>query len=227
MSDGLYFIPIIERALEEPDVAAALEKAFCEIEIKGAQERYVEGCRNFELFMDIACSHHEVVVSSCVRRLIVEMGMGTFGGNEQERRLLLDIVKSRPDWEEEYEAFCRQYAPEIPVQSQRAAIQVSHNGRVIGELVLDNVPGCKWMGGIVPGHYVLKLLNTGWTIWRGELTAPELILGEAFRDRDLRLAAGEGEEQPTGEKDLLNNGEILLRTYAGIESGSIEIELVR
>ena len=227
MTENLYFVPIIERAMGEPDAATALKKAFCEIELKGVQERYVEGYSNFELFMDIACSHHEVVVINCIRRLIAEMSLGTFGGPEQERRLLLDIVSSRPDWKEEYEAFCRQYAPENPVQSRSAAIEVSHNGRVIGELVFDNVPGCKSMGGIVPGHYVVKLLNTGWTIWRGELTAPELILGEAFSDRDLRLAAGENEEQATGEMDLLNNGEIVLRTYAGIESGSIKVELVR
>jgi hypothetical protein len=227
MDESLYFIPIIERALEEPDAAAALEKAFCEIKHKGVQEPYTEGSRNFEQFMGIAYSCREAVVSDHLRRLIAELSIGTFGGTEQESKLLLDVVNSRPDWKEEYEAFCRQHALEIPVHSHSAIIQVSHNERIMGELDFDDVPGCKSMDGIAPGDYVLKLLNTGWTIWRGELTARELILGEAFRDRDLRLAAGESEGQPTGEKDLLNNGEILLRTYAGIESGSIEIELVR
>jgi len=79
----------------------------------------------------------------------------------------------------------------------------------------------------MPGNYVLKLLNTGWTIWHGELTARELIRMEAFGDRDLRLAAGVRKGRPTDKKDLLNNREVILRTFAGIESGSIEIELAR
>ena len=227
MSESLYFIPIIERALKGPDVAVALDKAFCEIELKGVQEPYTEGWRNFEQFMDIAYSHREAVVSDHVHRLIAELATGTFDDTERERELLLDVINSRPDWKEEYEAFCHQYATEILVQDLRPIIQVSHNERIIGDLDFDKVPGCKSIDGIVPGNYVLKLLNTGWTIWRGELVARELIQAETCGDRDLRFAAGESEGRPTGEKDLLHNGEVVLRTYAGIENGSIEIELAR
>jgi hypothetical protein len=227
MSDGLYFIPIIERALEEPDVAVALEKAFCEIKHKGVQEPYTDGSRNFEQFMGIAYSCREAVVSDHLHRLIAEMDLWPFGGTEQERKLLLDVINSRLDWKEEYESFCRQYATEVVVQDLNPIIQVSSNEWIVGELRFDKVPGRGSIDGIVPGTYVLKLLNTGWTIWRGELTARELIRAEAFGDRDLRFAAGESEAQPTGEKDLFNDGELVLRTYAGIEKGSIEIELTR
>jgi hypothetical protein len=227
MNEGLYFIPIIERALKEADSTAALEKAFREIRLKGVEEPYAKGLKNFEQFMGIAYSHREAVVSDHVHRLIAELATGTFDAAERERKLLLDVINSRPDWQAEYEAFCREHAAEDFLQDPNPVIQVSSNGRVVGELLFDEVPGSKSIGGIMSGNYVLKLLNTGWTIWHGELTARELIRTEDFADTDLPLAAGEGEGRPTCEKDLLHNGEVVLRTYAGIESGRIEIELAR
>jgi len=112
MNEGLYFIPIIERALKEPDATAALEKAFGETKRKGAQERYAEGFKNFALFMEIAYSHHKAAVSDHVRRLIAELATGTFDAAERERKLLLDAVNSRPDWKAEYETFCHEHAAE-------------------------------------------------------------------------------------------------------------------
>ena len=83
-------------------------------------------------------------------------------------------------------------------------------------------PGCQRIDDILPGGYKLELINTGWIIWEGKLTAKELFQPE---DKNLLLAAGAG--QATKEIDLLNNGDLMLRTYPGNESGSIEIELTR
>ena len=47
MSENLYFITIIARALQEPDIEEALRKAFGKIKQMGAEERYAEGFKNF------------------------------------------------------------------------------------------------------------------------------------------------------------------------------------
>ncbi|GAG44432.1 unnamed protein product, partial [marine sediment metagenome] len=57
----------------------------------------------------------------------------------------------------------------------------------------------------------------------GHLAAEKLILSEAPKNKNVSLAAGAA--IPTGKIKLLNNEELILRTYAGTESGRIEIEL--
>jgi hypothetical protein len=227
MSEDLYFIALIEEALNEPDVVAALERAFGDIECKGVQEPYINGHRNFEQFMDIAYSHREAALDDYVHTLIAELATGAFVTRESDGELLWRVINSRHDWREAYDTFCREHGTPDLLRDATVVIQISRNGQIVGELCFDRVPGCKSMGGVVPGDYIVKLLDTGWTIWRGELTARELLQAEAFGEAELRFVAGKGERRPTGQKDLLNNGEIVLRTYAGIESGSIEIELMR
>ncbi len=201
MSDNLlYFISIIARALQSPDVERALRDAFHEIKKKGKEERYTEGFRNFELFMDTVCSRHEAVTNDYIRELIAELATGTFEGTEQEKKVLTNII-------------CTQVFPEIAVLSEKGPARY---------VSFPKGPGCQHLDNILPGKYKLELTNSGWTIWKGKLTAEELILPEG---ENLSLAAGVG--APTKKIDLLNNGEVILRTYAGIESGCVEIELTR
>ena len=51
MKRDLYFIPILCRAFDEPDRAAALRRAFAEIERLGRFENYRVGLRQFHRFM--------------------------------------------------------------------------------------------------------------------------------------------------------------------------------
>ena len=139
MSEDLYFITIIERALKEPDVAAALEKAFKDIQNKGEQERYAEGYRNFERFMDIAHAYHEAVMDDHVRKLIVELATGTFVTKEPEKQLLWKLINLCPEWRQEYEAVCHEQAGEQLHQDPYPIIQVSSNERIVGELHFDKV----------------------------------------------------------------------------------------
>ena len=81
------------------------------------------------------------------------------------------------------------------------------------------------IGDIVPGHYRLKLSNTGWLLWTRTLNKTELLWSEAYPGRPLALAADTGvpSQEPTREVILLD-GEIILRTYPGLELGWLEIE---
>ena len=226
MNDHLYFIPILERALEQADVDWALDAAFDEITRTGACEPYGEGYGNFKWFMEVVYSHLKAVAGHDVPRRIAEAAAGTPDPGDQEDATRPQIVNGPREENDAFESFGNERTSGR-FALDRPSIQVLSRKSIIGQLHFDRVPSRGSIDGIVPGHYVLKLLNTGWTIWHGELTGRELILTEAYGEVDLCLAAGAEGGPPTSEIDLLNDGEITLRTYAGIEAGTIEIELVR
>ncbi len=221
MSENLYFIAILARALQEPDVESALKKAFGKIKQMGTQKRYTRGFRNFQLFMEAAYSRHELTVTDHIQELIARLATGTFEGLEQEITPLLEIIRSHREWQAQYEEICRGEASQ-DLRRGFVVIGLFNDKGLVGERTFEKVPGCESFDDVLPGNYIIKLANTGWVIWKGELTIGELVYTKA-----LPLAAEtEGIQiEHTSEKDLLNNGEVLLRTYAGTESGSIEIEL--
>jgi hypothetical protein len=227
MYEGLYYIPLIARALQEPDVKTSLRDAFSTIERLGRQERYSEGFQNFELFMDAAYCQYEIAAADYVLAVAAQLATGGFEDGPQ-MKLLLDIIRSEPEWLAEYEAICRSQVQEDLSQSLPVIRIIGEKGP-IAEQSFSQVPGRLSFDGILPGNYVLELVNTGWIIWEGALTAKELIWSQAYPDRNLPLAAETTSAQipATSEKDLLGSKDVVLRTYAGIESGRVEIELTR
>jgi hypothetical protein len=232
MSRKLYFIHPIVKALQERHVRRALVRALREIKKTDIQDEYSEGVMNFKLFMSVVYSHHEAVVTGHIRQLIVELATGTFEGTEEEKNVLSDILCLRSEWMVEYLTICRQEAREDLIGEAFPVIAVLHENGPAKEVVFTEVPGCKSLCNVLPGNYRIKLVNTGWRIWDGELTAKELIWSEAHKGENLRAAADDAKhakakEKPTREIDLLQNGDMMLRTYAGAENGRIEIELTR
>ena len=221
-NDLLYFISIIAKALRSSDVEISLMGAFREIKKKGKEERYAGGFRNFELFMQQVYNRCRITEADCIHELIVRLGTETFEGPVQEKELLLNIINSHPDWKAEYEAFCHMGVPEDQMQELPVIAVLSQKG-LVKEITFTKVSGCESIDNIVPGNYKLELTNTGWIIWEGELPAKNLISSEADKRENLELAAGAA--IPTGKIKLLGNEELMLRTYAGIENGRIEIEL--
>lgn len=222
MSGNLFFIPIIARALQEQDIEEALRKAFREIKKKGTQKRYAEGFKNFELFMDTAYSRHQITAADHVRELTAQLGTGMFEGSVQQKESLLDIINSHPEWKAEYEAIRRMEADEN-LMRKFPVIEVSSDKGTVIEKTFKKVPGRESFDGILPANYKIKLLNTGWIIWEGELTAKELIWTALPMAAETKRIP----KRPTNKIDLLNNGELILRTYAGREKGRIEIGLAR
>jgi len=220
MSENLYFITIIARALQEPDIEEALRKAFGKIKQMGAEERYAEGFTNFELFMEAAYNRNQVTTTDHARELIIQLGTGMFEGIAQEKETLLDIIASHPEWKAEYEAFCQMEADNDLTQNL-PVIEVSSDKGFVTRKTFEKVPGRESFDRILPGNYRIKLVNTGWIIWEGRLTANELIEHE---DKNLRMAA---ESEDDHDKKILLDGDMIVRTYAGPESGRIEIELTR
>jgi hypothetical protein len=222
MSDNLYFIKIIRNALQSSDVERSLRDAFHEIKKKSREERYGEGFRNFEFFMQEVYNRYRIAAADHIRELIALLGTGTFEGPLQEKESLLNIINLHPEWKAEYEAFCCMEVHKDLAQDFPVIVVLSEKG-LVKEISFTKVSGGESFDGILPGRYKIKLANTGWIIWEGHLTAEELISSEAHKGENLSLAAGAA--KPTGEIDLLGNGDLILHTYAGTKCGHIEIEL--
>ena len=64
MRDNLFFVPVIDAALDQPDRQAALREAFERIRRMGREPRYRRGYRQFLHWMQTAASaHHDLEVS--------------------------------------------------------------------------------------------------------------------------------------------------------------------
>ena len=73
---------------------------------------------------------------------------------------------------------------------------------------------------------MLKLLNTGLILWEGELVAQDLIWTATHEGQALPLAAQTAgiRQRPTREW-VLPDRQLVLRTFTGLERGTIELEL--
>ena len=226
MNEDLYFIPIIGRAFQDAETEAALKNAFDEIKHLGKQKQYREGFSNFKRFMGQVCKYYRLQESYSMHHLIAEVATETFAGSEKEKQAVLKSIISDPEFKAKYEAIYREVGKDCGGHIA-AVIQVFSEKKLIGEMAFGETVDRKSIEGIFPGNYMLKL-NTGRVIWKGNLTGKDLICTEAFGARRLDLAAKtqEIEKQPA-RKMVLLGGDVILRTFAGIESGSIEVELTK
>ena len=104
------------------------------------------------------------------------------------------------------------------------SLHLKCNGQKIADLDFPPEGGTGSVDDISPGLYTL-LLDTGCVIWENVLTESDLLWAEAFPGQPLELAAdtGETDNRPTIRETLLG-GEIVLRVFAGTETGRIQIE---
>jgi hypothetical protein len=224
MNEDLYFIPIIDMAFRQAEPETALKNAFDEIKRLGKQKQYTEGFSNFKSFMGQVCKYQQLQESDSMHQLIAEIATETFDGTEKEKQAVLKSIMSHPEFKVMHEALCRG-AGEDSDRQATVLIQFVSGKRLIGELAFAEIPGRKSIEGILPGSYTLKL-DIGRVIWEGDLTGKDLIWTEAFGAKKLDLAAEtEKIKRQPARKVVLLAGDVILRTFAGVESGSIEVEL--
>lgn len=225
MDESLYFIPLLADALESPDVEASLKRALAEINRRGIDDRYAAGFRNFVHFMDEVCLRHQNIERHLAHELIV-MFAYDFLEPAQDDTAASHWIESCSEWRAERKAFHEETGvnqTELPL----ATIQFFRGRQLLLETVMPSEGGCGHIRNVIAGHYMVRL-DIGMTVWEGELTARELLWSEAFGERDLQMAAQttDLQQQPTREMVLLD-GALSIRVFAGIESGSIEIELCK
>ena len=106
-----------------------------------------------------------------------------------------------------------------------AEFYLERDGQLIYKFRFEDSSAKTSFDDMIPGNYQL-LLNTGWVLWNGALSAADLVWHEAYPERPLEMAADTGEDHvtPTRVIELLD-GELVIRVFPGIESGRLEIEL--
>jgi len=226
MSHNLYFIPILAKALTQADVRKSLDNAFALIERLGHQELYAEGYRNFHQFMSESFKYRQLLDEQAVRAALLSHIESTAA--ETKVRDFLDQIQKDKSlrFKEEHEALCR----ELELCTERTWIPTFHvicNGRELDQVSFPTQPGRRTVDGISPGHYVLKL-DSGLVIWDGRLNARDLIWTQAFGERNLELAAETIEIRRRPVRVIqVPEAAMILRTFAALEVGSLEIELTR
>jgi hypothetical protein len=221
MANELYFIPILQKALQDPEPRQALGRAFERILVLGAQTSYRSGLENFRRFMEEVQSCRDLMKDDGVRELILEVVTDAAAFSRAQLDAAMQVIDSNPEWKSEYEQLRHQLAEEIP-----PTVQVYRGSQLIGELVFYEHSDSRSLGHITPGQYLLRL-STGMVLWEGQLTGRDLLWAEAFGPESLDLAAETAEvpEAPFREIELLD-GEVILRVCVGIEDGKIDVEWI-
>lgn len=230
MSNDLYFIPIIAKALEQKNTEQSLKHAIEKIKSLGTMPEYKQGYEQFEQFMDIVNKHVKKKASDdlseidLIMELIIDLATDTFEGSDEDKQKALSIIKSHPQWQKEYD----QLVAEIEELNQRpegVEISVSRENEPLKSVTFVKIPGSKTIDNITAGGYNISFA-IGRLIWKGELAEQDLIWTKAYPGKPLELAADTTERKAKPTKEIsVFNGKVIIRVFAGLESGRIEITM--
>ena len=217
LSDELYFMAVLTEALSNPEPQTSLPGAFEKIRRLGKRQQYREGFENFGYFMNRVFSRYETVEKQYWRSMIIEEAAKSLGDGTINNGGADSVCKD--EWET-INAHVQQSA-----RSLHPVIDLFCGAAKIDRLTFAKDITTRSVCDIAPGFYALKL-DTGRLLWEGQFTAGDLIWEDAFKGKDVRLAAdSEGLDQgPTRRIDLLD-GQMAVSIFAGIESGAIELEV--
>jgi hypothetical protein len=225
---GLYFISIIERALDSNDPASALKGAFKKITELGRNREYQQGFLQFQAFLRSCIKAYlsgapdrEQSIHQALYRLLHDLATDSFEGAKVDQAALIQFFQRNDRWRTEYERLKTELtdlqAPSPPIQ-----IEILKDGRLIESFDAAEIP--IEIKDIEPGHYTTRL-STGRILWEGLLREQHLLWLQTHGDEDLRLAAGtEDQEAEPTISELLIKGELRLEVLPGLKSGKIRID---
>ena len=104
-------------------------------------------------------------------------------------------------------------------------IFIECDGRRVAACSLKDSTTVQIIGGLKPGLCHVRF-ETGLLLWHGVVTDEDVLWAKAFPGLPLEMAAetDEAKRRPTRTIDLPESG-LVIRLYAGIETGFIEIEV--
>ena len=232
MSNDLYFIPIIAEALEQKDTERSLKQAIERIESLGTMPQYKQGYEQFEQFMDIVNEQvqkqapHDVSETDKIMELIIDLATDTFEGSDEDKQKALRIIKSHPPWQKEYDQLVAEIR-ELNQRPQGVEISVSCENEPRKSITFTKIPGSKTIENIPAGDYSISFA-TGRLIWKGQLSEQDLIWSQAYPGKPFELAADTTERKAKPTKEIsVFDGKVIIRVFAGIEGGRIEITVNR
>lgn len=225
---GLYFIPLLSKALESEDPARAMSDAFREIRLLGAQPAYKEGFRQFVAFTHstIKPSGEDLEpkiqrIREAVYQLIFSLATNTFAGDEEQKDSIIRALNNIPEWHTEFErinAEAKDFLDqEIPIE-----VEVLKEKRIIASVSISSVASS--LSPVSPGNYLFRFSN-GRALWEGEIKKEDLIWAFAYPEKDLPMAAEtESSKEKSTRSISLLNGELIIHIFAGLEMGELRFE---
>lgn len=226
--NNLYFIPMIARALKSANPKKAMHEVFDEIRQLGARPEYAEG---FLLFIEFTKAFLEPSdttsenwiqhIRDAVDRLMYDLATHTFIGSKEQEKALLAAFRKMPEWRAEYERVSKE-AEGFLSHEQPIGVEVLRMDQILGTFALSELPTTLFS--IRPGRYVVRFSN-GRVLWEGDLTKEDVIWAFAYPAMDLPMAAETESAQQTPTRSIsLLNGELLIRVFAGLETGELTID---
>jgi len=204
MPKDIYFIPLIAEALQRPNPHQAIREAFKEIVRLSKEPGYTQGFSQFQRFMAMIQNWRQRE-----REGIEDTSTEALMESSIKPRRVMNLL-------DETKTEAAHPSPEMIIEK---------DGEYINAINLEKLPVTKEIKDIKPGRYEF-MLDTGRLLWEETLTEKDLLWSHAFPEQDLPLAAETGEItlRPTREVRVLN-GEVVIRVFAGIETGRIEVEV--
>ena len=225
MVHDVFFIPILLDALQGRDPLQAIQEAFRTIEAMGKKAKFRKGWAQFCDFMGkvkrelaalASCDDDadtgfldllEAVLSS--PRHVEQLDRGLV--HRPDLRIRLDLLRRVVT------AFAPLDSP-VDVVLHREELELVR-ARLVSPGESTVIPG------LVPGAYRVTF-STGRLLWEGRLEEADLLIRKSSRPEPLRLAAeGVGDKSHSSRVIACHAGGIVLRTFPGLESGSLEVIL--
>jgi hypothetical protein len=228
MTPDMYFLPRIGKALRKPDPEQSLKEAFEEIERLGKTPKFQQGFKQFLVFMEEAYRHIDnfLVMDAELNTLLDDLKLQIISGvleDLQERQACLDLIKSHPAWERQFEKQLIE-AENASRRERPIRLLIDKDGEFFEGINISPFFSPQTLKNITPGRYKF-ILETGRLIGEEDLTRNELLWAHAYPRQDLRLAADTEDtmRNPTRTIKFLN-GEITINVFAGIDNGRLELE---
>ena len=229
MGNEMYFMGLIAEAFGEADIDAALQAALEKIIAHSSKPEYARGYEQFEVFMSLVNSHikknsHNALSENIIRALMVELATDSFDGDPQQKQNILEIIKSKPEWQKDYQALVGEIS-RLQKPFENVDIMVLRDEQPIGTVSLTEQDNTRVIDKLIPGAYKI-MLSTGRLLWEGLLADNDLLWSRAFAGEPFKMAADSGGIKGKAAKTItLLEGEILLNVFAGVETGSLEIKM--
>jgi len=229
MSNDMYFMQIIAKALEQKDSEKSLKQAFDEIKSLGSKPGYEQGFRQFQRFMDTISDQAgkketDTLDADLVSELIVDLATDFFEGSDEDKQRALSIIKSHPRLREEYD----QLVADIEQLNRRPVaveVSISRDNKWFKSVTFMEIPGSKGVNRIAAGVYNIAFA-AGQVIWEGKLTVEDLVWSKAYPGRNFDLAADTTGLKPEPTKEIsVFDGEITIQIFPSVESGSMKITI--
>lgn len=226
-NNGLYFISLIERALDSKDPDSALMEAFKKIGELGLSREYQEGFLQFQAFLKASIEAYlegspdrEQSIRQTIYLLLYELTTDSFEGVLEERTALIETFMNDDQWRAEYGKIKSGLA-NIFENPPSIKIEVLKDDKSIASHDLSELP--IHLKNIEPGQYTIRLSN-GRVLWEGQLLKKDLIWADAYADEDLPMAARTEDlgSKPSVSETLLG-GELTMEVIPGLNRGGIHL----